>query len=301
MYNLKKALKSIFNIVKNAEFIWIFDPILVMQNNVKNAVKKSKAMLETAFFINSNIFIINSSLTSELYIKWKEESERKCMNELLKINTSDSERITVSARELHKALEVNTDFNHWFTRMCEYGFEDGKDFATFLSESTGGRPSQDAQITVDMAKEIAMLQRTEKGKEVRKYFIQIEKEWNSPERVMARALTIANKTIETLKIENSEMKPKADYFDNLVERNLLTNFRDTAKELGLRQTDLINNLIEDGYVYRDQKSKLKPYAEYGKTGKGLFELKEFSRNDHSDIQTLITPKGRETFRLLYTE
>lgn len=222
------------------------------------------------------------------------------MNELLKINTTDSERITVSARELHKALEVNTDFNHWFTRMCEYGFEDGKDFATFLSESTGGRPSQDAQITVDMAKEIAMLQRTEKGKEVRKYFIQVEKEWNSPERVMARALTIANKTIETLKIENSEMKPKADYFDNLVERNLLTNFRDTAKELGLRQTDLINNLIEDGYVYRDQKSKLKPYAKYGKTGKGLFEIKEFSRNDHSDIQTLITPKGRETFRLLYT-
>ena len=222
------------------------------------------------------------------------------MNELLKINTTDSERITVSARDLHEALEVKTQFKDWFPRMCEYGFEDGKDFCSFLSESTGGRPSQDAQITVDMANEIAMLQRTEKGKEVRKYFIQIEKEWNSPERVMARALTIANKTIETLKIENSEMKPKADYFDNLVERNLLTNFRDTAKELGLRQTDLINNLIEDGYVYRDQKSKLKPYAKYGKTGKGLFELKEFSRNDHSDIQTLITPKGRETFRLLYT-
>lgn len=222
------------------------------------------------------------------------------MNELLKINTTDSERITVSARDLHEALEVKTQFKDWFPRMCEYGFEDGKDFCSFLSESTGGRPSQDAQITVDMAKEIAMLQRTEKGKEVRKYFIQVEKEWNSPERVMARALTIANKTIETLKIENSELKPKADYFDNLVERNLLTNFRDTAKELGLRQTDLINNLIEDGYVYRDQKSKLKPYAKYGKTGKGLFELKEFSRNDHSDIQTLITPKGRETFRLLYT-
>lgn len=222
------------------------------------------------------------------------------MNELLKIDTSNAERITVSARDLHEALEVKTQFKDWFPRMCEYGFEDGKDFCSFLSESTGGRPSQDAQITVDMAKEIAMLQRTEKGKEVRKYFIQVEKEWNSPERVMARALTIANKTIETLKIENSEMKPKADYFDNLVERNLLTNFRDTAKELGLRQTDLINNLIEDGYVYRDQKSKLKPYAKYGKTGKGLFEIKEFSRNDHSDIQTLITPKGRETFRLLYT-
>ena len=74
------------------------------------------------------------------------------MNELLKIDTSNAERITVSARELHKALEVNTDFNHWFTRMCEYGFEDGKDFATFLSESTGGRPSQDAHYICNQLK-----------------------------------------------------------------------------------------------------------------------------------------------------
>ena len=86
------------------------------------------------------------------------------MNELLKIDTSDAERITVSARDLHEALEVKTQFKDWFPRMCEYGFEDGKDFCSFLSESTGGRPSQDAQITLDMAKEIAMLQRTEKGK-----------------------------------------------------------------------------------------------------------------------------------------
>ena len=69
MFNLKKALKSIFNIVKNAEFVWIFEPILAMQNNVKTAVKKSKATHKIAFFIKLNIFIINSSLTSELYIK----------------------------------------------------------------------------------------------------------------------------------------------------------------------------------------------------------------------------------------
>ena len=198
-------------------------------------------------------------------------------------------------------------FNSWFERMTQYGLTEGEDFNPLKSlrvQTEGNREVQrevdDYQLTIDTAKQIAMLQRNEKGTQARKYFIQVENAWNSPERVMARALTIANKTIETLKIENSEMKPKADYFDNLVERNLLTNFRDTAKELGLRQTDLINNLIEDGYVYRDQKSKLKPYAKYGKTGKGLFELKEFSRNDHSDIQTLITPKGRETFRLLYT-
>lgn len=229
------------------------------------------------------------------------------MNELLKINTTDSERITVSARDLYEFLEATERFNSWFDRMKQYGLTEGEDFNPLKSlrvQTEGNREVQrevdDYQLTIDTAKQIAMLQRNEKGTQARKYFIQVENAWNSPERVMARALTIANKTIETLKIENSEMKPKADYFDNLVERNLLTNFRDTAKELGLRQTDLINNLIEDGYVYRDQKSKLKPYAKYGKTGKGLFEIKEFSRNDHSDIQTLITPKGRETFRLLYT-
>jgi putative antirepressor len=226
------------------------------------------------------------------------------MNELLKINTTDSERITVSARDLYEFLEATERFNSWFDRMKQYGLTEGEDFTSVKSftvvNNGAHKEIDDYQLTIDTAKQIAMLQRNEKGTRARKYFIQVENAWNSPERVMARALTIANKTIETLKIENSELKPKADYFDNLVERNLLTNFRDTAKELGLRQTDLINNLIEDGYVYRDQKSKLKPYAKYGKTGKGLFELKEFSRNDHSDIQTLITPKGRETFRLLYT-
>ena len=226
------------------------------------------------------------------------------MNELLKIDTSNAERITVSARDLYEFLEATERFNSWFDRMKQYGLTEGEDFTSVKSftvvNNGAHKEIDDYQLTIDTAKQIAMLQRNEKGTQARKYFIQVENAWNSPERVMARALTIANKTIETLKIENSEMKPKADYFDNLVERNLLTNFRDTAKELGLRQTDLINNLIEDGYVYRDQKSKLKPYAKYGKTGKGLFEIKEFSRNDHSDIQTLITPKGRETFRLLYT-
>jgi anti-repressor protein len=226
------------------------------------------------------------------------------MNELLKINTTDSERITVSARDLYEFLEATERFNSWFDRMKQYGLTEGEDFTSVKSftvvNNGAHKEIDDYQLTIDTAKQIAMLQRNEKGTQARKYFIQVENAWNSPEKVMARALTIANKTIETLKIENSEMKPKVDYFDNLVERNLLTNFRDTAKELGLRQTDLINNLIEDGYVYRDQKSKLKPYAKYGKTGKGLFELKEFSKNDHSDVQTLITPKGRETFRLLYT-
>lgn len=177
------------------------------------------------------------------------------MNELLKIDTSNAERITVSARELHKALEVNTDFSHWFTRMCEYGFEDGKDFTTFLSESTGGRPSQDAQITVDMAKEIAMLQRTEKGKEVRTYFIQLEKEWNSPEKVMARALTIANKTIATLEIENKEMKPKALFADAVAQSDTSILVYDLAKLICQNGVKIGGNrlwtwLRDNGYIFK---------------------------------------------------
>lgn len=102
-----------------------------------------------------------------------------------------------------------------------------------------------------------------------------------------------------LELENKELRPKGAYFDDLVDRNLLTSFRDTAKELKLRQNDFINYLLQDGYIYRDQKNKLKPYSEY--IYKGLFELKEFTSrySEHADVQTMITPKGRETFRLLY--
>jgi phage antirepressor YoqD-like protein len=104
--------------------------------------------------------------------------------------------------------------------------------------------------------------------------------------------------LETVRKQNEQiaaMKPKADYFDALVDRNLLTNFRDTAKELKVKERFFINWLLQNKFVYRDQKGKLKPYAPYVPE---LFELKEFTRNGKADVQTLITPKGRETFRLL---
>jgi prophage antirepressor-like protein len=105
-------------------------------------------------------------------------------------------------------------------------------------------------------------------------------------------------TLETVRKQNEQlaiMQPKADYFDRLVDRNLLTNFRDTAKELDIGQRQFVNWLIEQGFVYRDLKGKLKPYGKYVSE---LFKLKEFERNGRADVQTLITPKGRETFRLL---
>ena len=112
-----------------------------------------------------------------------------------------------------------------------------------------------------------------------------------------RALADQAEQMERLAIENKGMKPKADYFDALVDRNLLTNFRDTAKELGMKPKKFVTFLMDHGYIYRDQFGNIKPYA---RKNDGLFELKEFNsiNSDYSGLQTLITPKGRETFRLL---
>lgn len=219
------------------------------------------------------------------------------MNELVKVNF---ETQTVSARELHEQLHIVTRFNDWFPRMCEYGFEEGTDFYSKMSKTseTGGRPSVDYEISVDMAKQICMVQKTPEGKAVRQYLIDLEKAWNTPEQIMARALDIAHKTINSLKEENLVMKPKAEYFDELVERNLLTSFRTTAKEFGIKESALIGWLIENKYIYRDQKNKLCAYAAL-KTD-GLFDEKEYTskHSTHAGTQTLITPKGRETFRIL---
>lgn len=117
------------------------------------------------------------------------------MNELLKINF-DSEKPTVSARDLHEQLHIKTAFKDWFPRMCEYGFEDGKDFSSKMSESTGGRPSKEYDISIDMAKQICMIQRSPEGKKIRQYFIDLEKAWNTPEQIMARALKMANQSTD---------------------------------------------------------------------------------------------------------
>lgn len=226
------------------------------------------------------------------------------MNEIIKVNY-ENDRPTVLARDLHEFLEVGSEFSHWFKRMCEYGFSEGTDFSPFLTESSGGRPAQDAQLTIEMAKEICMLQRNERGKQARQYFIQLEKDWNSPEKVMARALQIADKRIKRLETENAFltvsnqiMQPKADYFDELVDRNLLTSFRETAKQFEVKEKDFIGLLLDKKYIYRDKKGKLQPYAN---KNDGLFEIKECfnDKTNWSGTQTLITPKGRETFRLLF--
>ena len=214
------------------------------------------------------------------------------------------EKPTVLGRDLYEALEVKSKYADWFKNMCGYGFDENIDYTAFSKILENGGKTKDHQLTIPMAKEICMLQRNEKGKMFRQYFIQIEENWNSPEMVMSRALKMAENQIKKLSVINSQltvdnniMKPKADYFDELVDRNLLTNFRETAKQLEVGEKKFINFLIEHKYIYRDKRGKLMPYAD---KNKGLFEVKE-TYNDKtkwSGTQTLITPKGRETFRLL---
>lgn len=226
------------------------------------------------------------------------------MNELIKINY-ESDRPTVLARDLHEFLEVKTAYKDWFPRMCEYGFAEGEDYCSFLSDRSDGlpgKPRQDAQLTIDMAKEICMLQRNERGKQARQYFLQLEREWNSPEAVMSRALRMAEERLERFKainanlsVQNAIMQPKAEYFDGLCDRESLTGVRETAKLLGLKQNDFVKWLIDHKYIYRDKRGRLMPYAEH--VDSGLFTVKE-TYNDKTDwtgVQMLITVKGKERF------
>ena len=192
--------------------------------------------------------------------------------------------------------------------MCEYGFTENEDYAVtdiFVHNPAGGPQSmKDAALSIDMAKEICMIQRNEKGKIARQYFLALERDWNSPEKVMSRALRYAEQELKKIKAINSEltvdnqiMAPKAAYFDELVDRNLLTNFRETAKQLEIPPKKFVSFLLDKKFIYRDKKGKLLPYED---KNSGLFEVKECfnEKTQWSGTQTLITPKGRETFRLL---
>lgn len=138
------------------------------------------------------------------------------MNELLKVNY-DNDRITLSARELHEFLGIGTQYTKWFDCMSEYGFYENVDYQAISQKRLTAQGNEttyiDHEITLDMAKEIAMIQRSDKGKEVRQYFLELERRWNSPEAVMNRALEYSRKQVKALMEENKELKPKALFAD----------------------------------------------------------------------------------------
>lgn len=231
--------------------------------------------------------------------------------ELLRINY-ESEQPTVSARELHEGLEINTKFATWFERMCEYGFSEGNEFFPKVGKTSeqGGRPSIDYQISIDMAKQICMIQRTDKGKQYRQYFIDLEKAWNTPEQVMARALKIANNEIDKLKAENKvliadteRMKPKEIFADAVESSRTSILIGDMAKlicqnghEIG--QNRLFEWMRQNDYLIKCGGSKNMPTQKAME--QKLFEVKERTVvNPDGSVRitrtTLVTGKGQIHF------
>lgn len=238
------------------------------------------------------------------------------MNELLKINY-EAEQPTVSARDLHEALEINTRFNDWFSRMAEYGFENGVDFNLLKNEKVrleGNREVKrdimDYQISVDMAKQICMIQRSEKGKQYRQYFIDLEKAWNTPEQVMARVLKLADRTIDNLKEDNKKliednerMRPKEIFADAVSASNSSILIGDLAKLLRQNGVDtgqkrLFEQLRNEGYLMKTGSSRNMPKQKYVENG--FFQIKEtvISNPDGSvrmTKTTKVTGKGQQYF------
>lgn len=225
------------------------------------------------------------------------------MNELITVNYN-SDRPTVSARELHNFLEVDTDFRHWFPRMTEYGFSEGTDFRTFLTESNGGRPAQDAQLTIDTAKEICMLQRTDKGKQARQYFLQLERDWNSPEKLMARALQVADRKIHNLAAQIEQDKPKVLFADSVSTAKTSILVGELAKIIKQNGIDIgekrfFNWLRKNGYLISRFGTDYNAPTQKSMDLK-LFEVKETSIS-HSDGHvtisktTKVTGKGQQYF------
>lgn len=225
------------------------------------------------------------------------------MNELIKI-TYNNDRPAVSARDLHDFLEVKTAYKDWFPRMCEYGFTEGEDFCSFLSESTGGRPAQDAVLTIDMAKELCMIQRNEKGKQARQYFLQIEKDWNSPEKVMARALQIAEDKLKKLESKVEADAPKGLFADAVSASKTSILVGELAKLLKQNGVDIGQHRLfrwmrENGYLIRRNGTDFNMPTQKS-MDLGLFAVKETAIT-HSDgtvtvsKTTKVTGKGQQYF------
>lgn len=242
------------------------------------------------------------------------------MNEIISINY-ETEQPTVSARDLYDVVsgEDGTKgterFSKWFNRYCGYGFVEGVDFSTLHRkvrvQLEGSREVQreveDYDLSVDMAKQICMLQRTEKGKQIRQYLIDLEKAWNTPEQVMARALRMADQTIESLKTQNKtliedvdRMRPKEIFADavsasdnSILVRDLAKMIRQNGVEIGEKR--LYKWMREQGYVCKGSTMPTQKAMELG-----LFEIvvRTVERGKGLPIETKtakVTGKGQIYF------
>lgn len=211
-----------------------------------------------------------------------------------------NDRILVSGRDLHVFLQVRTPYTQWFERMTEYGFDENIDFIGLSQKSekpSGGRPTQDHYLTIDMAKEISMLQRNEKGKHARQYFLELERKWNSPEMVMKRAMDYLNDRVDKLQTENlvliqqnNELQPKASYYDMVLQNKSLLSVSKIAKDYGMSAIKLNKKLHDLGVQYKQGDIWLL-YARYQDKGYTQTTTHVIDA-DKSKVQTKWTQKGR---------
>ena len=223
------------------------------------------------------------------------------MNELINVTLNDNHEPVVSGRQLHEVLGVKTRYDNWFSRMAEYGFTENQDYlvtSIFGHNSNGGRQNKvDHVIKLDMAKEIAMIQRTERGKQVRQYFIQVEKDFNSPEKIMARALLMADQKVHKLEAKIEADRPKVLFADAVSASKSSCLIGELAKILKQNGIDIGQNklfqwLRAHGYlISRRGESWNQPTQKSMQLG--LFELKKTNIN-HPDGHTTVTTTTKVT-------
>lgn len=230
------------------------------------------------------------------------------MNNLINITLNENHEPVISARQLHEALEVKTEYKKWFKRMTDYGFTENEDYVKVTQKcltSSTGQNITDHIIKLDMAKEIAMIQRTDKGKEVRKYFIQVEKDFNSPEKIMARALLMADKKIKLLESQNEnllleleEANKNADYLDLILQTKDSLTITQIAQDYGISARKM-NQLLKQERIQRIVNGQWVLYAKYlakGYVSSRTFDYEGKDGKIHSNVTTVWTQLGR---RFLY--
>jgi anti-repressor protein len=234
--------------------------------------------------------------------------EEKRMNELITTSHNENGEIILSGRELHEFLEVKSNYSTWFERMCEYGFAENIDYillSNFEKQiGSGGHNKIDHHIKLDMAKEIAMIQRTEKGKQARQYFLHLEKMWNSPEMVMKRALDYADRQVQKLEQQLFLDKPKVLFADAVSASKTSILIGELAKILKQNgydtgQNRLYEELRKQGYLIKRKGTDFNSPTQRAME-LGLFEVKETAVT-HSDGHvtvsktTKVTGKGQQYF------
>lgn len=229
------------------------------------------------------------------------------MRELIPTQQNKNNEILVTGRDLHEFLESNERYSKWIGRMIGYGFSEGVDYAVYKKvHPQNYQEYTDHHIKIDMAKEISMLQRNEKGKQARQYFIEVEKRWNSPEMIVQRAMEIQQKKIESLLEENNEMKPKA-LFADAVETSrssvLVGELAKIIKQNGVNigQNRLFEWLRDKGFLIR-QKGEAYNAPTQRSMDMGLFEIKKRTiNNPDGSIRTTRTPKVTGKGQIYFVE